>query len=238
MTTQATQTNAIAQTSVQRQMQGQRYQQPYRQQYGNRQMQSQSPTRENSADTQDVTVRFRPTLAFYHPNAQGTGAALKLEMHPAHDNTDGSIWATMAPQTSIANRRGPTPVFAHFGWESSITVKLDFTDLTKMLMVFRGEAESIEDGKGLLHVTPKGSTKIILRHAIEPVNGYSLEFYRTSGGCDSSVRIFLFANEALGLTKAIESSFGVICFGIPVVIPRDTSAYRASRKEMDNAPAA
>ena len=40
--------------------------------------------------------RFRPKLSLYHANAKGTGGALKLELHPAHDATDGSIMAASA----------------------------------------------------------------------------------------------------------------------------------------------
>ncbi len=184
-------------------------------------------------------MHYRPSLAFYHPKPTGAGSALKLELHPAHDQTDGSIWATIAPQIAKADFSSPTPTYARFGWENAIVTKLDFTDLTKMLMVFRGESESIEDGKGLIHRTARGITRILLRHVCDTKDGYSLEFYRTATDhTESSAYIFLTRSEVVGLVAAIESSFGVICFGIPMVLQRDTSAYRAAQKEMRNAPAA
>lgn len=184
-------------------------------------------------------MRYRPSLAFYHPKPTGAGSALKLELHPAHDQTDGSIWATIAPQISKANFSAPTPIYARFGWENAIVTKLDFSDLTQMLMVFRGETESIEDGMGLIHKTARATTRILLRHVCDMKDGYSLEFYRTTADhTESSAYIFLTRNEAVGLVAAIESSFGVICFGIPTVLQRDTSAYRAAQREIRNAPAA
>ena len=162
----------------------------------------------------------RPTLTMYHPNGNGTGSAIRLELHPAHDNTAGSIMATIATQLTTGNCMGSMLVYPRFDWEGAITVKLDFTDISKMLQVFRGECESLEYGRGLFHKSTRGTTKIILRHIVEPINGYMLEVYRkTSDSEDSNARIFLSPYEALGLATAIESSMGVICFGIPMVIP-------------------
>ena len=161
----------------------------------------------------------RPTLTMYHPNGKGTGSAIRLELHPAHDDTAGSIMATIATQLTIGDRLGAVPVYPRFDWDGAITVKLDFTDISKMLQVFRGECESIEDGRGLFHKSTRGTTKITLRHIVEPIHGYMLEFYRKTSEEDSNARIFLSPYEALGLATAIESSMGVICFGIPMVIP-------------------
>lgn len=161
----------------------------------------------------------RPTLTMYHPNGKGTGSAIRLELHPAHDDTAGSIMATIATQLTTGNCMGSMPVYPRFDWDGAITVKLDFTDISKMLQVFRGEYESIEDGRGLFHKSTRGTTKITLRHIVEPIHGYMLEFYRKTSEEDSNARIFLSPYEALGLATAIESSMGVICFGIPMVIP-------------------
>ena len=161
----------------------------------------------------------RPTLTMYHPNGKGTGSAIRLGLHPAHDDTAGSIMATIATQLTTGNCMGSMPVYPRFDWDGAITVKLDFTDISKMLQVFRGECESIEDGRGLFHKSTRGTTKITLRHIVEPIHGYMLEFYRKTSEEDSNARIFLSPYEALGLATAIESSMGVICFGIPMVIP-------------------
>ena len=159
-------------------------------------------------------------MTIYHPNSSGTGSAIRLELHPAHDDIAGSIMATIATQLTTGNCMGSMLVYPRFDWDGAITVKLDFTDISKMLQVFLGECESLEDGRGLFHKSPRGTTKIILRHIVEPINGYMLEVSRkTSDSKDSNARIFLSPYEALGLATAIESSMGVICFGIPMVNP-------------------
>ena len=161
-----------------------------------------------------------PALTMYHPNGNGTGSAIRLELHPAHDDTAGSIMATIATQLTTGDRLGSMLVYSRFDWEGAITVKLDFTDISKMLQVFRGECESLEDGRGLFHKSTLGTTKITLRHIVEPINGYLFEVFRSRrDGTDAHAMIFLSPYEALGLATAIESSMGVICFGIPMVIP-------------------
>lgn len=195
-------------------------------------------TMKNSTTQATNMTVFRPKFALYHASPKGVGAALKMELHPAHDDVDGSIMMTLAPQATIGDRRGPNPVYPRFQWESAVTVKLDFSDLCKILQVFRGEIESIEDGKGLFHTTSLATTRIVLRHLVEPIAGYSLEIFRTprSGEEEVRLRFFFSGSEACGLTEAISSSMGVIAFGIPMVVPHDTSAYRNREKEARNDP--
>lgn len=177
--------------------------------------------------------RFRPNLTFYHPNAKGTGGALSMNLHPAHDDVGGCIMAKVANQTAVADRRGPNPTFARFDWENAICVKLDFTDLCKILQVFRGECESIDDGRGLYHRSPAGATRIVLRRLVTPVPGYSLELYRTraDGVSEANAHLLISPIEALGLCEAISGSMSIICFGIPMLIAHDTSAYREKVQE-------
>ena len=173
---------------------------------------------ETANDRASAPRAFRPKLAFYKANAKGSGCAMKMELHPAHGQTDGSIMVTLANQMTIGDRRGPNPTFPHFDWENAICVKLDFSDLSKMLQVFRGEYESIEDGRGLVHRSPKGLAYIKLAHLIEPIPGYRLEVEFFAGSGNSERRtVMLMPCEALGLVAAIESSLGVICFGVPMV---------------------
>lgn len=159
---------------------------------------------------------YRPSLVFYKANAKCTGCAMKMELHPAHGDTAGSIMMSLASQKTVGDYRGPNPIYPTFDWENPITVKLDFTDLAKMLQVFRGECESIEEGRGLVHRSPKGLTYIKLEHLVEPIPGYKLEvkFSAVAGSVEQRT-IMLAPYEALGLTAAIESSLGVICFGVP-----------------------
>ena len=161
---------------------------------------------------------YRPSLVFYRANAKGTGSAMKMELHPAHGDTAGSIMMYLASQKTVGDYRGPNPIYPTFDWENPITVKLDFIDLSKMLQVFRGECENIEEGRGLVHRSPKGLTYIRLAHLVEPIPGYRLEVEFYAGMLNVEKRsIMLAPYEALGLTAAIESSLGVICFGMPMV---------------------
>ena len=184
--------------------------------------------------------QFRPKLTFFHPNGKGTGCAMSMELHPAHDRTDGCIMMRVANQMTVGNRMGPNPTFPRFDWENVVCVKLDFNDLTKMLQVFRGECEAIEDGKGLYHKTAKAATRIVLRHLVEPVQGYSLELYRTPAGGGEEVRTHMLLNpaEALGICESIAGAMYLVSFGIPMLVPHDTSAYEAENRGTRNAAAA
>lgn len=179
---------------------------------------------------------FRPKFALYHASTKGTGCAMKMALHPAHDDTDGSIWMTLANQMTIGDRRGPNPVYPRFDWENGACVKLDFNDLCQFLQVFRGEIETIGEGKGLYHTSSRATTLISFRHAIDPIAGYSLEVFRTpKEGEDQRFHFFLNPAEACGLAEAIADVMGIIAFGIPVVLPHDTSTYESEQRGRFNA---
>ena len=173
--------------------------------------------------------QFRPQLAIYHPNGKGTGGAAKIDLHPAHDATAGCMMLKLASQCAVGGQSGGAAQFARFDWENAIVVKLDFNDICAILQVFGGECESLCDGHGLYHRTARASTKIALRHIIDPRPGYSLDLYRTlADGAESRAHLMLSQAEAEGLRAAIMGSMSTICFGIPMVIEHDTSAYRAA----------
>lgn len=161
----------------------------------------------------------RPALTLFKANAKGTGSAMKMELHPAHDQTSGCIMMSLASQKTVGDYRGPNPIYPTFDWENAICVKLDFIDLSKMLQVFRGECESIEEGRGLVHRSSSGLTYIKLAHLVDPIPGYMFEVKRMKQGEDDcSSRILLTPAEALGTVMAIESSMGVLVFGVPMVV--------------------
>ena len=177
---------------------------------------------------------FRPQLAIYHPNGKGTGGAAKMNLHPAHDDTEGCLMLSIANQSAVGGQAGGGQVggvqqFARFDWENAITVKLGFADLCAMLQVFNGECESLGDGRGIYHRTARALTKIVLRHLVDPRPCYSLELYRTltANGGETRAHLLISSAEAEGLRAAILGSMSVVCFGIPMLIPHDTSAYRA-----------
>ena len=188
---------------------------------------------ETNPKTQQTPGQFRPSLRFYHATPKGTGCAATLELHPAHDDTDGCIMMTAMNQMTVGNRMGPNPTFARFDWENRICVKLDFNDLCAVLQVLRGECESINGDHGLYHRTARAATKIQLRHQVDPVSGYSLELYRTpaGGGEESHAHLLLSSAEALGLCESIAGAMYLVSFGIPMLVPHDTTAYRRETRE-------
>lgn len=182
----------------------------------------------SGVETARLSMSYRPKLRFYHPNAKGTGCALALELHPAHGDVDGSIWMSVANQLTIGDHSGPAPTFPRFDWENRITVKLDFSDLCRILQVLRGECESIEDGRGLFHRTAMATTRIVFRHLVEPVQGYSLEIFKSKQRGNDEHSHFVFRDwEALGLSEAISGSMSVISFGLPKVVVRNDEVLRA-----------
>lgn len=187
-----------------------------------------------SKDAVGGAQSFRPRFMLYHANAKGTGSAMKMTLHPAHDDKSGSIWLTVASQMTIGNRGGAVPTYPRFDWENAICIKLDFNDLCHILQVLRGDVESIADGKGLFHSSSRGVTRILFRHLIDPSAGYSFEIYRTSRDDkeESRAHFFITSVEAGGITDAIAGVMGVVVFGIPMVIPHDTSEYEERERKL------
>lgn len=153
----------------------------------------------------------RPAMTMHHANAKGTGTALRLELHPARPDADGSILATIAPQKSPTT----APYFS-FDWDKAIDFRLRFLDLAKVLQVFRGHFESIDDGKGLFLRTAKGCTVVRLAHRIEPVGGYVLDVsHRPNGGETVCMSFAMTYDEAFALSEAIGQAMLYVSFGVP-----------------------
>lgn len=160
----------------------------------------------------------KTTWTMYHPNTKGTGSALRLELHPAHDNADGSIIATLAPQKTVGMSNGTELTFPTFDWEKAIRIKLNYLDLTEILQVLRGYYESIADGKGLFHRTTTAKMVIKFEHRIEPVCGYMLDVARhPNGGEIERVSFFMRQTEAFALSEVIANAMIYVTMGIPMV---------------------
>lgn len=186
---------------------------------------------ENPASAQTAPFRrLRPAPAFHHANSKGTGSAVRFELHPAHDDTDGSVFLTIAAQKTVGGREGDRYMNATFDWQNRLCVKLDALDLSQFLQVFRGVRESVNDGKGLFHRTTKASTIIRFEHKIEPSPGYLLNLRRKTGESEPVEYRFLFnTDEAFALCLAIEQAFAYIFLGIPVVRPLIASSAESAK---------
>lgn len=156
-------------------------------------------------------------LLMCHANPKGTGSAMRLELHPAHGETDGSIRLVLAPQLTVGNCRKVPMVLPTFDWDNALKVKLDFADASKVLQVLRGECESIEEGKGLFHLSESGSLRILFRHLVDPLPGYHLEVERKDRMTGEERRVLFSVNpaEACGLCEAFAAAIPLVAFGVP-----------------------
>ena len=178
----------------------------------------------NDTSTAQPFVR-RTRKVFYHPNGKGTGSALQLELHPAHEDTEGSVFLTMAPQRTIGMRTADDTVHPTFDWRNAVCLKLDLMDLAQMLQVFRGVQESLADGKGIFHRSSNASAVIKFEHRIEPIPGYMLDVSKKPlTGELQRVSFFFRAAEAFACALMLEQALVYVAFGIPTVIPRVRSA--------------
>ncbi len=181
-------------------------------------------TLNRTAEDEAPARSYRPRLSFYHANGKGSGSAARFEVVPACGDRDGSIFLTLAPQKSVAtgsveqgNRQ-----YATFDWANRITVKLGFGDLCQMLLVFKGQAATIAEGKGLYHDSRATSTIINLTRQTEPYAGHALEVSRRGKGeaeQAARLRIVFNAAEAFGLGAALEQTLSLLAFGVPKELP-------------------
>lgn len=171
---------------------------------------------------------YRPRLSFYHANGKGTGSAARFEAVPACGERDGSVFLTLAQQKSVASGSADSGNRQHatFDWANRVTVKLNFGDLSQMLLVLKGQAAGIADGKGLYHDSRASTTIINLARQAEPYPGLALEVSRRSKAeAEATVRVRLVfsAAEVFGLGVVLEQVLGLLAFGIP----RDSVAVSA-----------
>lgn len=175
---------------------------------------------QKTADEETAFRPYRPRLSFYHANSKGSGSAVRFEVIPACGEREGVVFMTLAQQKSVAagsNDQGNRQ-HATFDWQNRVTVKLNFNDLCQMLLVFRGQATTINDGKGLYHDARTTTTLINLTRQAEPYPGLSLDVSRkgkSEGEPAIRVRILFNGAEVLGLGAVLEQSLGVVAFGIP-----------------------
>lgn len=151
--------------------------------------------------TRDLTKYMAATVTQFlelrHPNAKGTGSALRIAYVRELGAKSRTLTVAIAPQ----NCGGGEP----FVWESGVSYALDFTDAAHMLQVFRGECESIHEGKGLFQPTEDATNVFQLNHDISATFGYAVEisnhFKVPHDICRG--RFVLTPAESLGLCEAI-----------------------------------
>lgn len=148
----------------------------------------------------------------FHANAKGTGSALSVEVHPATVVSNGKVFLSFAAQMPY---EGET-VFPRFDYGNRITISLDPLEVEKLLEVFEGQTESIEDGKGFFIVSPAGRTSFKCRHILYPATGYALTVERTTAGEVTETRSSTFVltpSEGGMLYHGLRATMGRLLFG-------------------------
>lgn len=172
-----------------------------------------------SASAPSAKLReFPVNLRFYHANSKGSGSAMQLELRPAVADHDGAIFLLLAAQKSVANLVNGARQFATFDWKNRINVKLNFSDISAMLMVFEGKRENINEGKGLYHTLKEITNVIYVERKAEPYPGVEIGISkRIKGqeGQEQRLRLLLNPVEAFGLGRVLMLTLPLIAFGIP-----------------------
>ena len=164
---------------------------------------------------------IRPCYACYHPNAKGTGGAVKFELHPAHGHVEGSVFVTFAAQKTIGSFEDGRRIMPTFDWENRITVRMSVNEVAQMLEVFRGYQEKICGGNGIFHRTPKANSIVMLEHRLEPVPGYVFGVSnKTVDGNLRRISMLLSLTEAIVLSEALAAGMLYMAFGVPKHIAR------------------
>ena len=172
-------------------------------------------------ETKEAEAEIRPRYTCCHPNAKGTGCAVRFELHPAHDYVEGSVFVTCAAQKTVGSYENGRKVMPTFDWENRITVRLSINEVAEFLEVFRGYREKLADGNGLFHRTAKANTVITLEHRMEPVPGYLFGVSRkTVDGDLKRLGVLLSMKEALVLSESLAGALIYMAFGVPKVLSR------------------
>ncbi len=177
-------------------------------------------TAQKASDIGASARNYRPRLSFYHASGKGSGSAARFEVVPTCGDREGAVFLTLAQQKSVATGSAElgNRQYATFDWTNRVTVKLNFSDLCQMLPVFKGQAATIADGKGLYHDSGHTTTLINLTRQPDPHIGLALEVSRR-GKAESEAavrtRIVFNSAEAFGLGAVLEQVLGLLAFGIP-----------------------
>ena len=141
---------------------------------------------------------MRELTTILHPNSIGTGRALEVR-RISEVPTD--IMFRIFPQKESYDE------YPSYNVECSVGFTADWRDLAEILMVFRGERESLGDGIGIYdksYDSDVGWSKLMLRNVIDPVHCYALEIYEKIDEVERHWDFQLSLPEALGLSLIIE----------------------------------
>ena len=170
---------------------------------------------ENAAENGTEKKHYNGRLTFYHANAKGTGAAVRLELkiHTDAKSGNGCFFLEMAQQKTTATRTREDRTPATFDWASKATVRLDFADVCEFLTVLEGRQPQVGGQRNGLYHEAKGLNTMITFKCNEERGGYNLAISRKRG--EEQVfrgHILISASEGVGLRSVFQAGLFYMAF--------------------------
>lgn len=171
----------------------------------------------NHEGTTETAQRPRSgRITLYHPNRNGNGAAVQLELRLNREGEKGydCFFLEMARQQSASSTKDGHRTPAKFDWAKKVTVKLDFRDVCEMLTVLEGRRDQAGEGqRGIYHETGNTNTIIALKKGTE-TNGYLLALSKKTKDGEEVFRghVQLSEAEAIGLRCLFQTGLFFMAF--------------------------
>ncbi len=148
------------------------------------------------------SARFDKKFAVYKPNKMGQGSAVQFDFNLEKK----CVFA------EVAKQKPPTPQDqnAVFDWGAKLTIKLNVTDMAKLLVVLNGRAPTIElfhdpnKSKFVTEHDTKNTTASITKGA---TSGYFFKVsQQATTGTVASVQVIVSEDEAIVLKLLLEEA--------------------------------
>lgn len=150
---------------------------------------------------------YLPATTVYHGNYRNTGSAMALRVKAATLRQTGYMQMEIARQLAAGDKDSNT--FHRFDWANRITLRFTLVECGEILGVFRGNAESLRDGAGIIHK----AAKFTMCHMTDPIPGYELKAIVTKDEKDTAAAIVLTMEEGYAIGAAIAAAMGRMAFG-------------------------
>lgn len=150
---------------------------------------------------------YLPATTVYHGNYRNTGSAMALRVKAATLRQTGYMQLEIARQLEAGDKNKNT--FHRFDWGNRITLRFTLMECGEILGVFKGNAESLRDGAGIIHK----AAKFTMRHMADPIPGYEVKAIVTKDEKDTAAAIVLTMEEGYAIGAAIAAAMGKIAFG-------------------------
>ena len=135
---------------------------------------------------------------YSHINSKGTGCQMVVTPFAAWNGEEGSVKFSFYPQKGIIQYE-----------EDCMEFFCNSEEVAKIIAVFRGMQDNIDEGKGLRRM----GLVMNLEHTINP-NGYRFTIKENTDDGTKSLSIMLDTYEALELSLALEGVMSKLVFGM------------------------